>query len=277
MIEAIAPLTLIVAAAALYGAAVRVIRRDRARSVLPTWRVVCFLTGLVVLGIALVGPLDHRADDRFSAHMIQHVLLQVVGAPLLALGAPVTVTVLALSRRARRKVALPLLRSRGARVLLSPLFAFCAFAGVLWGTHYPAVYDLAARNQGVHDLEHLAYLVTAVLLWSVVLGFDFGPKRNDHPVRLLLVFGVMAAGAVLGLILSTSARPLYPYYVHAAREIGISALGDQHLGGVIMWVTGMVVGVLVSVPVLLSWLAEDERRTVHAQMRTAGKAPTLGG
>ncbi|HET6876155.1 MAG TPA: cytochrome c oxidase assembly protein [Jatrophihabitans sp.] len=277
MPDSVLPIALVVAAAALYGAGLRVVWRGRSRSVLPAWRVACFLGGLLIVAAALAGPVDGLADDRFSAHMIQHLLLQMLAAPLLALGAPLTVVLLCMSRTARKRVAVPVLRSRSARVLLSPPFAFCAFAGVLWATHYPAIYDAAASNTGLHDLEHLAYLGTAVLLWSVVFGFDLGPRKLDHPARLVLLFCVMGASAVLGLILSTSARPLYPYYVDAASRIGISALRDQHLGGVIMWVSGMVVVAVASVPVLLSWLAEDERRTVRQETRAADNAPTIGG
>lgn len=276
LLEGLPVIVLVAATAALYWAGARVVRR-RSRALLPAWRVASFQAGLAVVLVSLVGPIDSLADDRFSVHMVQHVLLQMVGAPLLALGAPVTVTVLSLSRNARKKIAVPLLRSRAARALLSPLFAFVAFAVVLWGTHYPAIYDAAARNQGIHDLEHLAYLVTALLLWSVILGFDFGPKRDDHPARLFVLLCMMAVSAILGLVLSSSGHPLYPYYVRAAREIHISPLDDQHFGGVIMWVTGMMVGVLASVPVLLSWLAEDERRTVQAQTRAESKASSIGG
>lgn len=277
MFEAIPPLALVAAAAALYGAGVRTIWRNRPRSVLPAWRVACFLLGLLAVAGALVGPLDKAADDRFSAHMTQHVLLTMLAAPLLAAGAPVSVVLLCLSRAARKRIAVPVLRSRVGRVLLSPVFAFFAFIGVLWGSHYPAIYDAAAGNQALHDLEHLCYLATAVLLWSVVLGLEPGPKRAEHAGRLLLLFCLMATTGILGLVLSSTSRPLYPYYVRAARESGISPTNDQHLGGAIMWVCGMVIAVAAMVPVLLSWLAEDERRTAHAQLRAAENAPSLGG
>jgi len=275
MLVAAAPVVIVAITAALYGAGARAVRRHPTRAMLPMWRVMSFMLGLLVVMAALVGPIDHGADDRFSVHMVQHLLLMMVAAPLLTLGAPVTVLLLCLSRDARRRVVWPVLRSRAVRVLLSPAPAFCMFVGVLWGSHYPPIYDAAASNQALHDLEHLSYLFVAVLLWSVAFGFDFGPARPEHPGRLLMLFSLMAATGILGLVLTTTPRPLFTYYVRAAPD-GVSPLHDQHLGGVIMWAVGTVIAAVAMIPVLLSWLAEDERRTVQSERRADARAPTVG-
>lgn len=267
MIEALPVLILLAAAGAGYGAAVRVIWRRRGRWVLPPSRVRCFALGLLVLAAALVGPLDDQAGARFSAHMVQHTLLVLVAAPLLVLGTPITVLVLALSPAVRRRTTTPALRSRAAHLLFSPLVAWVAFVVVLCGSHLPPIYDAAVANQGLHDLEHLVYLVTAVLFWMPVVGLDLGRARLDYPARLLYLFLAMAAMAVLGVALSTTHQQLYAYYVHAARADGYSALADQHTGGVIMWIAGMFTVVPAMVAVVLAWMAEDERRTVQLERR----------
>lgn len=267
MIESLPVLILVAAAGAGFGATVRVIWRRRGRRVLPPTRVVCFALGLLVLGAALAGPLDDQADARFSAHMVQHILLVLVAAPLLVLGTPITVLVLALSPAVRRRFTTPILHSRAARVLLSPPLAWGAFILVLYGSHLPAIYDAAVANQGLHDLEHLAYLVTAVLFWMPVAGRDLGPARLDHPARLLYLFLAMAAMAVLGAALATADHPLYSHYVDIARAHGYSALADQHTGGVIMWIAGMFTLVPAMAAVVLAWMAEDERRTVRREQR----------
>jgi putative copper resistance protein D len=123
------------------------------------------------------------------------------------------------------------------------------------------------EHQAVHDLEHLLYVLTAVLFWSAIAGLDIGPARLAHPARLLYLFLSMAAMSVLGLVLSGTDRALYPHYVQEARAIGVSAIADQHSGGVLMWLSGMIATVLAMVAVLLAWLAEDERRTVHEDAR----------
>jgi putative membrane protein len=217
----------------------------------------------------LVGPLDEQADVRFSAHMVQHALLVLVAAPLLALGTPITVLVLVLSPAVRRRTTTPVLRSRAAHFLFSPIIAWAAFIVVLCGSHLPAIYDAALANQGLHDLEHLAYLVTALLFWLPVVGLDLGPARLDYPARLLYLFVAMAAMAVLGVALSTTHQPLYPHYVDAARMGGYSALADQHTGGVIMWTAGMFTVVPAMAAVVLAWMAEDERRTVRQEARAS--------
>lgn len=267
MIEALPVLALLIAAGLAYGAGVRRIRRHLPVRALPRARPVGFALALLVVAVALIGPIDQRADDRFSVHMVQHVLLVLVAAPLFAFATPITVLVLALPRGARRRTVTPALRSRAAHVVLSPLFGWAVFVAVLCGSHVPAIYDLAAAHQGIHDLEHLAYLVTSVLFWMPVVGHDLGPARLQYPARVAYLFLAMAVMAALGLLLSTTHHALYPYYVAAARDAGYSALSDQHAGGVIMWTAGMFTVVPVLALVVLAWMAEDERRTVRLERR----------
>jgi cytochrome c oxidase assembly factor CtaG len=274
MIEALPVLALLIAAGTAYGVGVRRIWRRLSRRALPFVRPVCFGLGLLVVAVALIGPIDERADERFSMHMVQHVLLVLVAAPLFAFATPITVLVLALPAGARRRTVTPVLRGRTAHVLLSPMFGWVVFVVVLCGSHVPAIYDLAVAHQAVHDLEHLAYLVTSVLFWMPVVGLDLGPPRLDYPARVAYLFLAMAVTAVLGVVLSTSHSALYPYYVNAARAAGYSALSDQHAGGVIMWTAGMFTVVPVMVAVVLAWMAEDERRTVLMERRREQAAAT---
>lgn len=269
MIEALPVLVLVAAVALGYAAAVRRIWQRRGRRLLRPARAACFALGLSVVAAVLCGPLDDAADQRFSLHMLQHTLLIFVAAPLLVLGTPISVLVLALSARQRRRTTTPLLRSAAARIALSPSFALAAFVLVLCGSHVPAVYDAALANQAVHDLEHLAYIFTAALFWMSVLGGDLRPVPLGHPARLLYLFAAMTAMATLGLALTMSNSPDYPYYVIEARHNGYSALADQHTGGVLMWTAGMVTVVPIMAGVVLGWLADDERRTVRFEQRQA--------
>lgn len=273
MIEALPLLALVVAVGCGYAIAVRRLWRRRDRRLVGPIRVACFALGLVTLAGALTGPLDRAADERFSAHMAQHTLLVLVAAPLLVLGQPITVLVLALSPARRRRTTTPMLRSRAARLVCSPPVALATFVLVLACTHLPAIYDTAVEHQGLHDLEHFAYLVSAALFWMAVLGSELGPARFDYPARLLHLFLAMGAMAVIGVALSMSRQPLYPHYVAAARAAGYSALPDQHTGGVIMWTTGMVVVVPAMAAVVLAWLAADERRTVALEQRHELRRP----
>lgn len=269
MIEALPVLGLLAAVAVGYGSAVRSIWARRGRDLVPPLRVACFALGLLVLAGALSGPLDDGADERFSLHMLQHTLLIFVSAPLLVAGTPVTVLVLRLSAAQRRRSTTPLLRSRAVGLALTPSFGLVAFLVVLCGSHLPAVYDAAVSNQALHDLEHLAYLLTAALFWMSVLGGDPRPKRLGYPARLLYLFLVMGTMAVVGVALSMSNTATYPYYRAEARANGYSAVADQHTGGVLMWTAGMAIVVPIMAAVVLAWLAEDERRTVRLEQQRA--------
>jgi putative membrane protein len=267
VIELLPIVAILVAVGTLYGLGIRRIWRRSSRRVIPPWRAVCFGLGLLVVAGALIGPLDAQADTRFSAHMVQHVLLVLAAAPLFALGTPISVLVLSLPPSVRRRTTTPALRSRAAEFVFSPLFILAAYVIVLWGSHLPAVYDAAVNNQALHDLEHLLYLFTAALFWSAIVGLDLGPARLSYPIRLLYLFLSMAAMEVLGLALSGTDHALYPHYVREAHAAGLSAVDDQHTGGVIMWLSGMLVAVPAMAAVVLAWMAEDERRTAHEQDR----------
>jgi cytochrome c oxidase assembly factor CtaG len=227
-------------------------------------RAACFLGGLVVLWVALQSPIDAYADVRLSVHMVQHLLLTMVGAALLVLGAPVTLALRASTPGFRRRWLLPLLRSRPVRLLTSPPVAWAQFALVLWASHFSPLYEAAVRNDGVHALEHLLYVASAVLFWSPVVGIDPSPRRLSHPARLLYLFLAMPQASFLGLALWGANRVIYPAYQAA---LGPGALADQRLAGTIMGSAGMLVMVPALGLVLLDWLAREEREAARTDAR----------
>ncbi len=155
------------AAGVLYLRGVRRVRRpDRKLAN----RAACFIGGLVVIWIALQSPIDSYADTRLSVHMGQHLLLTMIAAPLLVLGAPVTLLLRAATPGFRRRWVLPLLRSRPVRLLTAPVVSWTQFALVLWVSHFSPLYEAAVRSTGVHALEHMLYIASAVLFWSPVAG-----------------------------------------------------------------------------------------------------------
>ena len=227
-------------------------------------RAACFLGGLAVLWIALQSPIDAYADTRLSVHMVQHLLLTMVAAPLLVLGAPVTLLLRAATPAFRRRRVLPLLRSRPVRLFTAPVVCWAQFALLLWASHFSPLYDAAVRNAGVHVLEHLLYVVSAVLFWSPVVGIDPSPKRLSHPARLLYLFLAMPQASFLGLAMWGASQVLYPAYQAA---LGPAALDDQRLAGTIMGSAGMLVMVPALGLVLLDWLAREEREAVRTDAR----------
>jgi putative membrane protein len=224
-------------AAALAGllflqAVVRLHRRGRAD--LAGWdRIALFGAGLGVTVFALVGPLDRLADDKLlSAHMGQHVLIGDLGPALMvtALRGPLLVFFLPAS------ILAPLARNTRVRAvlgtLLRPAFAFGLWAANLAVWHIPSIYDAALRHERLHDFEHVCWMVTGLLVWTLLV--DPGSHRRlSVGGRVALAAAMFAAGQILTDVLVFSFTPLYPFYQGA---YGLSALTDQQLAGIVMMV-----------------------------------------
>jgi cytochrome c oxidase assembly factor CtaG/polyferredoxin len=207
-----------------------------------SWRLVCFISGLATVWIAISSPLDAFAGLLLSAHMVQHLLLMAVAPPLLLLGAPELPLLKGLPRTLVRNVLGPFLAwpaiKRLGRALTHPVVGLSAMTLVMWGWHVPAAYELALRSPSWHQVEHACFLVASFLFWwPVVLPWPSRPHWPAWSVPLYLLAGDVANTA-LAAVLTFSDRVLYPSYDAAPRLFGLSALADQALAGVIMWVPG---------------------------------------
>lgn len=235
-------LGLAVGAAGYLVAARRAARRGHAP--VPGGRIASFFAGLGVLAVALIGPLDAYNDRSFTAHMLQHLALIQVAAPLLVLGRPARVVMQALPPLAIGRVLRAVIgRGAGKAMLaaaLSPWVVGLLFNAnlVLW--HLPPAYDAALRSPLVHDLEHIGFLAAALPLWWMLLG----PFQRHAPVPSHAAYGLSfascMAGGTVALALIFAPFPLYPWYRVAANPWGLSALADQRLGGIIMAVGGAI-------------------------------------
>lgn len=212
---------------------VRRVNAAHPQSPVPAWRSWAFLGGLAVLLIALQSPIDTFADDRFSVHMVQHVLLSFVVAPLLVLGAPVTLLLRWARPGPRRALLLPVLHSRALRVLLFPPLTWLLFAAVMWAVHFTALFELALESEPIHQLEHLLLLGSGILYWLPAIGGEPMPWRMSWSMRLIYLFIGMPLSSLLGLVLYAQTFVLYPHYL---LRLGEAALDDQRLAGTIMWV-----------------------------------------
>ncbi|MGH6648243.1 MAG: SDR family NAD(P)-dependent oxidoreductase [Aquabacterium sp.] len=220
---------------------------------IPGWRVACFGSGWLSLGVALVSPLDTLGGLLFSAHMVQHEMLMVVAAPLLVLSRPLAVWVWALPPAMRRGIGgvvnwAPLAMTW--HLLTKPLNAWALHGLVLWGWHVPAMFEAALASQAVHTLQHVSFLGSALFFWWSPLGT--GPAR--HGSAMLYVFTTMVHTALLGALLTFAPTPWYPSYGATASALGFDPLDDQQVGGLVMWVPGglayLIVGLSVAARVL---------------------------
>jgi putative membrane protein len=223
------------------------------------WRVATFVTGTVIFTLALISPLDTLGDEYlFSAHMVQHMLICVVAPPLWLLGTPGWM----LSPLFRRPAV-----ARVARWLTHPAVAFALFNGTLWLWHAPTLYDATLSNEYLHIFEHLTFVVTAVIFWWAVLSPIPEVPRISHGVAILYLFIACQPMVALGALLTFAANPLYHPYVIAPRLNGISALGDQQAGGLIMWLPTNIPYLAVLSVTFFRWVSEQDR----SERRAAGE------
>jgi putative copper resistance protein D len=230
-----------------------------------------FLAGLAAIFAALETPIDTAAQTSFAVHMVQHLLLTMVAAPLLVLGAPITLALQAWPGIARRWI-LSLLHSAPVRLLANPLVGWGLFFGFMWASHMTGLYEATLTSPGIHQLEHIGYLATALLFWMPVVGVDPAPSRLSYPARILYLFLAMPAMAFLGLAIFSARHVLYPAY--AAVEGTARALADQRLAGALMWTGGMFLIVPALAFVLFDWMRADEReaRRVDERLARSGTA-----
>ncbi|OGO73816.1 MAG: hypothetical protein A3G84_08465 [Chloroflexi bacterium RIFCSPLOWO2_12_FULL_71_12] len=205
--------------------------------------------------------------------MVQHMLLVAVAAPLLLLGAPVRPLLRGLPLAVRSRVVRPLARSalvRGAMHLLRrPLVAGAVYVVGLYAWHVPAFYDAALDDPLVHVVEHLWFLATALLFWSVVI--DPVPFRGTLPYAARIFFLLLAGAGqntILGGLLSFSTRLLYRSYEHGQPErYGLDAITDQRIGGAVMWVPGDFIFLGAASVAFFMWLAQEEREQLARERR----------
>lgn len=235
----------------------------------PRRSLAAFGAGLLVVLVAINGPPDALSDTSFSAHMVQHLLMVLVAAPLLLVGAPVSLLLRADPRWLPRRVLAGILRSRAIHLVSRPVVTFALFAAVLVGSHFSPVYNLALEWDAAHQLEHVAYLVTALLFWWPAIGTDPGPRKPSHPARLLYLLLIMPVMALPGVAIAATDELLYPYYAAHPPPWGASAIQDQHLAGTLMWIIGMITMPPSLALVLLRWLDEDDRDEARLTARSS--------
>jgi cytochrome c oxidase assembly factor CtaG len=221
--------------------AVRRVNTVHPANPVPRRRTVAFLGGMTALAFALVSGIARYDTTLFSVHMVQHVLLMLVAAPLLALAAPITLVLRLSSSNTRHRWLLPVLHSRVVRVMAHPVTAWLMFATMMWAVHFSPLFNASLEDPLIHDLEHLLFLSGALLFWwPVIRPF---PSRPHSPLWSV-PFYLLAAdllNTALSAILTFSEHVLYPTYLAAARLFGTTALSDQSSAGVIMWAPGSFV------------------------------------
>jgi cytochrome c oxidase assembly factor CtaG len=272
--EPLVAIPLLLAAVGWLAIVRRVARLHPERPV-PARRTAAFLAGLAAIAVALLSGIERYDTTLFSVHMVQHLLLMLVAAPLLALAAPVTQLLRAASPAVRGRWLLPVLHSTPVAAIGHPVVAWLTFTLVLWIGHFSPLFDLALESTGVHQLEHTIFLVAALLFWWPVVGLDPARRRLGYPARGLYLLAQMPFNSFLGMAILFAGAPLYPHYATLGTPYGIAPLADQQLAGGIMWLAGDVVFILAILVVVAAWMRHEERDAPAAERRTAAARALL--
>ncbi|GCF11160.1 cytochrome c oxidase assembly protein [Dictyobacter arantiisoli] len=226
-------------------------RRYQLADAVSRGRMVAFFLGLAALALCVITPLQAIAHILFTGHMIQHMVLALVAAPLLVVGLPGWLVAFCLRPRPLRFVF---------RWLTMPLIAALLFNANLWLWHAPSIMNSMMMSDAADFLSLTLYLLTGMLFWWPLFG-----AQVDG------IFSLNAAGKLIYILLSdmpmvllgaglTFTPPLYPMYEGTARLIGWSPSTDQQLGGLIMWVPGGIYLIVMASVILIQWFRQIEKQ-----------------
>jgi putative membrane protein len=259
---------ILAAAAFAWTMAVRLERRRRAdagdpKPVVTRPQSLCFALGLTTVFVASDWPVHDLAERYlYSVHMVQHLLVTLVAAPLLLLGTPAWMMRRLLPGRALRVV----------KFAARPAPNLIQFNAILVLSHWPFWVNATLRNHPLHFVAHALLLVSALLMWMVVVSPLPEVPRATPPMQMLYLFLQSILPTVPASFLTFGSKPLYSFYETVPRLYGWSALSDQQVAGLIMKLVGGFYLYSVIAVIFFRWYADEERVDERAREREAGGA-----
>jgi cytochrome c oxidase assembly factor CtaG len=221
-----------------------------------SWQAASYTFGWLMLAGALVSPLHWLGEHLFTFHMIEHEVMMALAAPLIAVARPFGAFLWALPKSIRTRVA-RLSRTRAAAILwrrlTQPRNATIIHGAAIWIWHAPPLFDAAVTNLPVHRLQHLIFLVTALLFWwALVRRADCGTAAAH------LIVTTLHTGA-LGALIALAPRVIYKAQTAAATEWGLTPLEDQQLAGLVMWVPAGTIYAGAALAFAALWITRSAR------------------
>ncbi|MCY3801222.1 MAG: cytochrome c oxidase assembly protein [Chloroflexi bacterium] len=224
--------------------------RRRLGAPLSGYRIIAFTSGVFVIFLALASPIDSIGEHYlFSIHMVQHLVLMFVAAPLVVMGTPPWAIRLFPYSSAIHSVT---------RFLTLPMVAFLASSGVFLIWHVPLFYESALEIKLIHDFEHLTILGVGMLMWWPALSPVRALPSLSAPAQLLYFFVLPIPTSIVGALITFMDEPLYSAYVEAPRLWGLSALVDQEMAGLLMWVPGKLVFWAAMAVAFFRWFSDAD-------------------
>jgi cytochrome c oxidase assembly factor CtaG len=256
------PVVLILGALALYLWGVKRANRLRPRHPWSSLKTAALIGALVTTAISVFTFIGVYDGELFWVHMVQHLLLIMVAAPLFAIASPIELAWRASTGTTHARLT-ALLRSRPSQILGHPGVAFVAYAVLIPITHLTVWYNYTLEHPALDDLEHLLFLLLGYLFWRQIFGDDPNRYRLHPALQFGYLFLAIPIDTFTGLSLDQSVREIFPAYLNFHRTWGPSLVDDLHIGGVLMWVAGDTLMLWPMIPVALSWMHLEERKAAR--------------
>ncbi len=256
------PVAMIVVALALYLWGVR---RNNALHPRHPWsagKTAAWIGALLTTAVGIFSFVGVYDGELFWDHMVQHLVLIMVAAPLFAVASPLRLALNATSGTAHIVVT-EALRSRVAKFFGNPIVAFILYAVVIPISHLTVWYNYTLTQESVHNAEHLAFLLVGYLFWRQIFGNDPNVRRLHPALQFFYLFMAIPIDTFTGLSLAGATHEMFPAYFATHRSWGPSLLTDLHVGGDIMWVVGDTLMLWPMIPVALRWMHLEERKAVR--------------
>lgn len=221
-------------------------------------RKAAFWTGWGSLVFALVSPLHPLGESLFSAHMAQHEILMAISAPLLVLSRPLSPLLRPLPlgwRRAIGRISNTRCFRWLSRAAKDPLAATLLHGVAIWIWHIPALFQATLSSPLIHSAQHLSFLLSGLLFWWAMFY-----QANRYGAAAFYVFFTAMHTALLGALLTFAPKPWYPAYASTTGAWHLSALEDQQVGGLIMWVPAGLIYAVAGLWLLAAWLRASDAR-----------------
>jgi putative membrane protein len=204
----------------------------------------------VAVTVFTLGPVDEWAERRcFTMHMLQHFNQTFVIPPLMLLAVPASM----LRPWVLSKRVLPL-----AKFFTNPLIAFLTFTTVFVIAHDPPVFNLMCRDENVHIVIHLAFMVCGVIMWWPILSPLPELPRLSYPMQILYLFLLMIPMTAVAAPITLAYSVVYPWYLEGPHPWGLTAMDDQILGGLLMWIGQGTYLMFVFTAVFAQWARRED-------------------
>jgi putative membrane protein len=233
-------------------------RRASGQVTVSAWQCASFLLGVLAVYLSIQSPVDVLAERMFYIHQIQHILLRALGPILIILGTPLPAMVRGIPSPLKGMTLTPIVRNTPVQklyaFLIHPAVATFMYIAVLYIWQIPSLHNLALEDRAVHDAMHISLLVTGLFFWWLMLDPRPSQVHLSLGARIVLVAATIVPNSILGAVILFYTKVLYTGYDQLQGVWDISPITDQQIGGLIMWIPGAMMHVVVALILLRRWI-----------------------